>query len=338
MEKFRFVLDYKIKELKQQIAPRETEINTMRKQIEEMDLELEQYHKSNAALNLMIGELKLKLEGLRKEMASQSTRVVSNTRLLERLMRDLHEAHEVRHDHTALKVKIISLYQLYVQGDILAVEAGAAKRDSDDPMQQYNRDREQMERNLDSLRRSLKTDAMMRKRDLAKMMRENVLLTREINDLRKDAQYMLSQQRAVDKVIAAGSKANVAEMLENLGIGLGKRTATANTTLGATTPGVPPDSAPRPVGTSHRKTRIHRTTALRTSSAGAAAGLPLPPKNDLREAWREIEMQNEQIAQLESQLKGLCESFDLDFNAALEAIETGLNATVKSASNVKLSR
>jgi uncharacterized protein (DUF3084 family) len=33
LEKFRFVLDYKIKELKLQIAPRENEIATMRKQV-----------------------------------------------------------------------------------------------------------------------------------------------------------------------------------------------------------------------------------------------------------------------------------------------------------------
>ena len=63
LEKFRFVLDYKIKELKLQIVPRENEIATMRKQIEEMDLELEQYHRSNSSLNMMIKELKLKIDG-----------------------------------------------------------------------------------------------------------------------------------------------------------------------------------------------------------------------------------------------------------------------------------
>lgn len=44
LEKFKFVLDYKIKELKRQIEPREKEISDMKKQIEEMDLELEQVH------------------------------------------------------------------------------------------------------------------------------------------------------------------------------------------------------------------------------------------------------------------------------------------------------
>lgn len=47
LEKFKFVLDYKIKELKRQIEPRENEISDMRNQIEEMDLELEQVLRNN---------------------------------------------------------------------------------------------------------------------------------------------------------------------------------------------------------------------------------------------------------------------------------------------------
>ena len=42
----------------------------------------------------------------------------------------------------------------------------------------FNRDREQLERSLDSLRRCTKTDAMATKRDLGKMIREGVLLTK----------------------------------------------------------------------------------------------------------------------------------------------------------------
>lgn len=42
LEKFKFVLDFKIKELKRQIEPRETEIGSMKEQIKEMDRELEE--------------------------------------------------------------------------------------------------------------------------------------------------------------------------------------------------------------------------------------------------------------------------------------------------------
>jgi len=41
LEKFKFVLDYKIKELKKQIEPRALEISDMKDQIKEMDRELE---------------------------------------------------------------------------------------------------------------------------------------------------------------------------------------------------------------------------------------------------------------------------------------------------------
>jgi hypothetical protein len=37
LEKFKFVLDYKIKELKKQIEPREIEIADMKTQIKDMD-------------------------------------------------------------------------------------------------------------------------------------------------------------------------------------------------------------------------------------------------------------------------------------------------------------
>lgn len=64
LEKFKFVLDYKIKELKQQIEPRENEIAAMKKQIKEVDAELEAYHKSNAELDELIGKLRGQLDTL----------------------------------------------------------------------------------------------------------------------------------------------------------------------------------------------------------------------------------------------------------------------------------
>ena len=42
----------------------------MREQLKEMELELLQYHKSNATLDLMIGELRLKRDGMATEVAS----------------------------------------------------------------------------------------------------------------------------------------------------------------------------------------------------------------------------------------------------------------------------
>ncbi|KAE8609812.1 hypothetical protein XENTR_v10011917 [Xenopus tropicalis] len=68
LEKFKFVLDYKIKELKKQIEPRENEIKEMKEQIQEMESELERFHKQNSQLDLNIAELKQKLKATDREM------------------------------------------------------------------------------------------------------------------------------------------------------------------------------------------------------------------------------------------------------------------------------
>lgn len=47
------MLDFKIKELKRQIEPRETEIGSMKEQIKEMDKELEQVGAQETARGVM---------------------------------------------------------------------------------------------------------------------------------------------------------------------------------------------------------------------------------------------------------------------------------------------
>lgn len=59
-EKHRFVLDFKIKELRKQIQPREQEINDLTEQTKEVGDELENYNKAIANLSNVI-------EGLKRE-------------------------------------------------------------------------------------------------------------------------------------------------------------------------------------------------------------------------------------------------------------------------------
>merc|ERR1712196_113321 len=54
LEKFKFVLDYRIKELKAQIDPKNDDIADMKKNIQTMDEDLETYHKMNKQLQLDI--------------------------------------------------------------------------------------------------------------------------------------------------------------------------------------------------------------------------------------------------------------------------------------------
>merc|ERR1712097_28298 len=104
----------KIKELKRQIEPRENEIADMKEQIKEMDQELEQYHKSNAALDLMIGELRLKLDGMSKELSQQKSLIKAGESYTRKFRRDLAMCAAGVEDQNDLKAGVKELYQRYV--------------------------------------------------------------------------------------------------------------------------------------------------------------------------------------------------------------------------------
>lgn len=75
LEKFKFVLDYKIRELNRQIRPREIEIERKRKQLKEMNEEVHRYKSEHATLGLGVKELKLKLNGMCDEVERMSERL-----------------------------------------------------------------------------------------------------------------------------------------------------------------------------------------------------------------------------------------------------------------------
>jgi hypothetical protein len=75
-----------------------------------------------------------------------------------------------------------------------------------------------MERSLDALRRALKTDSVASKREIGKMMRESVLLTNELNILRKDARGLQMQRKAIDQAGGVGAKTNIPALMDQLGL------------------------------------------------------------------------------------------------------------------------
>merc|ERR1719163_1424255 len=71
LEKFKFVLDYKIKELKMQIDPKNDDIAGMKQQIRAMDGELEDYQRKNKQLALDISQLQMKQRAAVEEIRVQ---------------------------------------------------------------------------------------------------------------------------------------------------------------------------------------------------------------------------------------------------------------------------
>mmetsp|Transcript_21132 Transcript_21132/g.47585 ORF Transcript_21132/g.47585 Transcript_21132/m.47585 type:complete len:661 (-) Transcript_21132:39-2021(-) len=180
LEKFKFVLDYKIKELKKQIEPRELEISDMKLQIKEMDNELERYHKTNSNLELTIADNKLKLEGQQQEILNQRKKMSELEDQIKRFCHDLHAVVQLITEPKQLKESVKALYHKHV------VSAPKGAEVDQDIQKEYNRQREYLEKTVDSLKRKLSKDMDLHKTESMRIMNENVALVKEINELRRE--------------------------------------------------------------------------------------------------------------------------------------------------------
>ena len=60
LEKFKFVLDEKIRDLRKDIAPKELEIEHLRSRTKSMDKRLKKYNSVNASLGFMVEDLRVR--------------------------------------------------------------------------------------------------------------------------------------------------------------------------------------------------------------------------------------------------------------------------------------
>merc|ERR1711907_246378 len=103
LEKFKFVLDYKIKELKAQIDPKNEYIAEMKTQILAMDAELEDYMRKNKQLALDISQLQMKQRALQEEIKSQKKKLRDDLALIKRFKLELSECMECANEPKQLK-------------------------------------------------------------------------------------------------------------------------------------------------------------------------------------------------------------------------------------------
>merc|ERR1719203_2368567 len=190
LEKFKFVLDYKIKELKAQIDPKNDDIASMLTQIQAMEGELDDYMRKNKQLALDISQLQMKQRALQEEIKSQKKRLRDDLALIKRFKLDLSDCMETIQEPKQLKESVANLYRKYVQ-------SGAKKLDLDTDMQkEYNRQRDYLEKSVESLKRKLEKDSQAHRIDNMRIMQENVSLIREINDLTREINALKHERTA----------------------------------------------------------------------------------------------------------------------------------------------
>merc|ERR1711959_55116 len=189
LEKFKFVLDYKIKVLKAQIDPKNDDIAEMKKQIQAMDADLEDYHKRNKQLAVDISQLLQRQKGLQEEIVSRRKRLTDAQTVIKRFKNDLHECVQYIQEPKQIKDKVAALFKKYVPNGVKRQELDT------DIQREYNRQREYLEKSVESLKRKLTKDSEVHRQDNMRIMQENVSLIREINDLRKEINYLKHEKQ-----------------------------------------------------------------------------------------------------------------------------------------------
>ena len=201
LEKFKFVLDYKIKELKADIAPRDTETARLRKETNDMDSGLKNYNKINANLGMQVDERRDKQEQMQKLIKDNRTKIRKNDINIKSFKDDVYEAVQNIDYFLELQKHTSKMFETYVKDKKLKTV------DINPEIQkEYENQRKYLENSKHSLEQKLKKDMEIHKKDSMKHMNENYDLIKQITKLR-EARDTLLEKKAKKSESSVGSVA-----------------------------------------------------------------------------------------------------------------------------------
>ncbi|XP_063224801.1 cilia- and flagella-associated protein 57 [Bacillus rossius redtenbacheri] len=188
LEKFKFVLNYKIDELKKQLEPKDDEIKYKKEQIKEMGEELEKLEAHGVALDLRVASLRDQASGCAQELQAERERARSTEALLRRIRTDLHACSGHVQEPRRLKEMVVALYHKYCQDE----EMEAGLRQAEAVQAEMLRQREHLETTIADLRAQLGKGTRDHR---LKLMEENVALVAEVNSLRRQLSVLQEARR-----------------------------------------------------------------------------------------------------------------------------------------------
>lgn len=181
------MLDYKIKELKRDIGPRELEIQTLNEQTNKMRQELKHFNRVNLNLALIVDDLRMRQEGLTNEVQDLRQKLDEQEAYKKKFKDDVYECLHHTTDYKKLKAGVIRLHKIYVK------EEERDEHGDTDMHREYQQRRNHLERNVNYLKQVMTKDQDVHKKENKKIMQENVYLLFEINDQIKE-KHVLKQK------------------------------------------------------------------------------------------------------------------------------------------------
>jgi cilia- and flagella-associated protein 57 len=108
------VLDYKIKELKKDIKPNAETIGVLKEQTTKMNQEVKHFSRVKTNLELIVTDMKLKMDGLIKENHALREKIEGQDALKHQFKDDIYDMLQHINDYKNLKKAIVRMYKKYV--------------------------------------------------------------------------------------------------------------------------------------------------------------------------------------------------------------------------------
>lgn len=201
LEKFKFVLEYKIKTLNAQIEPNKEIIVNLKSDMARMTVELNNYIEEHKKLELEMKDLKLKLVANQNEIDKLDAKLKEQETLKSRMRLDIQDVIQHLDDKKALKDKVKEFYHKHVGTlDQDSKNAGGTqtKENDFDVHKEHDRKRAYLEKTVESLRTKLSKASKTAKGENTRIMHENVVLLKEINQLRRESRMLKARLREKD--------------------------------------------------------------------------------------------------------------------------------------------
>ncbi|SCP06344.1 WD repeat-containing protein 65, putative [Plasmodium ovale] len=187
LEKLKIVLTQKIKDLESSLSPKESEIKMMREKIDEMAKCFENNHKKTVNLQIEINEYKMKIKSLHDDLTNYNKTIGNYEKILKNLQEHIKECYLHLHDKKIFNSSFLNLYNKFHKVN------DVKNYDTKNVFSEYIRQKEHLENMIEVLKEKLEKETEAFRTEKIKMMSENSLLLKEINDLKMDLNFLKSE-------------------------------------------------------------------------------------------------------------------------------------------------
>jgi WD40 repeat protein len=179
LEKFKFVLNYKIKELKQEKDPKENKLQTLEKQAKDMDREIKNFEfaQANYIINLSTNHEIMKL--YERQISDTEKRIEKLKNYKKLFQESLYHSMKRAKDHKGLKKELVNLKRLFLDKEFIEMVEKPYESN-------YESQRQFFENNITDYKQKIENTQKLFGQDHQKIMRENMNLIKIVNELERE--------------------------------------------------------------------------------------------------------------------------------------------------------